>query len=115
VLQNPDNPGTSDDLHLLHMIVGSLSSALTISSSSFALLLLEIFQKMMDIAKSFVYRTHFVKLNQDGRGDVSPVSKTTTNTVCDNIHAFLAAPTVISFVSPEYRQSNKITGRQYGL
>lgn len=107
ILQNPHAPDTSDDLHLLHMIVGSLSSALTISSSTLAMLLLEIFQKVMDIAESFVYRAHFVKSNQDGQGDMLPVSKTTTNTVCDIIHGFLATPIVVPFVSPRFHSLTK--------
>lgn len=83
ILLNPHDSGNLDDLDLLHTIVDSLSGALTISSSSFAMLLLEIFKKMTDISESLVYQTQPIKMNHEAREDVTTGLTNIENEVCD--------------------------------
>ncbi|KAJ6096566.1 hypothetical protein N7486_007312 [Penicillium sp. IBT 16267x] len=57
LLENPLDSSTSADLHLLHIVMDSMLNALTTSSSPFALLLAEGFQKMTDMAHNVLIRT----------------------------------------------------------
>lgn len=59
LLSNPHDPYTATDLQYLHFIVDETLGALTTSSSPLALLLVDVFQKMTEIAQNFLLRSNF--------------------------------------------------------
>ncbi|KAJ5293676.1 hypothetical protein N7508_008497 [Penicillium antarcticum] len=99
ILLHPHDSGNLDDLDLLHTIVDSLSPALTISTSSLAVLLLEIFQKMMDISESLVHQTQPIKNNHETREDVTTGLTNTENGgfKMDLSHKPITTPSLESF------------------